>query len=112
MPFTGRTLVTVLAVSWALFTLNVAIQFPLFIRFGYSRISVLGTTLPLALVSLAFVRLHLTIAWIHAWLPLFWVGGVAAIVMSAAVATTADRRRVRNSRPHTTTGPIATGDPM
>ena len=53
VPFGGRTLVTLLTLSWALFAVNVAIQFPLLIRFGYTRISVLGTTLPLALVMLA-----------------------------------------------------------
>ena len=53
VPFGGRTLVTVLTLSWALFAVNVAIQFPLLIRFGYTRISVLGTTLPLAVVMLA-----------------------------------------------------------
>lgn len=102
VPFGGRTLVTVLTLSWALFAINVAIQFPLFIRFGYTRISVLGTTLPLALVSLAIVRLHLTIvttAPIQIWLPLLWVAGVAAIAASVAVAIAADQRRVRCSRP-------------
>jgi hypothetical protein len=52
VPFGSRTLVTALTLSWALFAVNVAIQFPLLIRFGYTRISVLATTLPLALVSL------------------------------------------------------------
>jgi ABC-2 family transporter protein len=93
VPFGGRTLVTELTLSWALFAVNVGIQFPLFIRFGYTRISVLGTTLPLALVMLAIIKLHLTIASIQIWLPLLWVAGVAAIATSTAVAMTADRRR-------------------
>lgn len=98
-PFGGRTLVTVLTLSWAIFVINVAIQFPLFVRFGYSRISVLCTFVPLALVMMAVTRLHLTIvtfASIQIWLPVVWAAGVAAIMVSAAVAMSADRRRVRN----------------
>ena len=98
VPFGGRTVVTVLTLSWAMFVINVAIQFPLFIRFGYSRISVLCTILPLAVVMMAVTRLHLSImtfASIQNWLPLLWMAGVAAIVASVAVAMTMDRRRVR-----------------
>lgn len=96
VPFGGRTLVTVLTLSWAMFVVTVAIQFPLFVRFGYSRISVLCTFLPLAVIMLVVTRLHLTIATfasIQAWLPVLWVAGAAAIVGSAAVAMTADHRR-------------------
>lgn len=82
----GHTLVTLLTLSWTLFAVNIAIQFPLLIRFGYARTSVLGTTMPLALVMLAVYRLHLTIASIQAWLPLVWLAGAAAIVTSAALA--------------------------
>ncbi|MER6121313.1 ABC-2 transporter permease [Streptomyces sp. NPDC001795] len=84
--FGGRTLVTMLTLAWALFAVNIAVQFPLLIRFGYARISVLGTTMPLALVMLAVYRLHLTIASIQAWLPLVWMAGAAAIVTSAVLA--------------------------
>lgn len=93
VPFGGHTLVTVLTVSWALFAVNVAIQFPLFIRFGYSRISAVGTTVPLAVVTLAVVRLHLTMTSIETWVPLLWPAGVAAIAISATVAMTVDGRR-------------------
>ena len=99
VPFGGRTLLTVLTLSWAVFAVNVAIQFPLVIRFGYSRVSVLGTTLPLVVVVGTVYRLHLTIPSNQVWLPFLWVAGAAAIVTSAAVAMTADRRRVRYSRP-------------
>lgn len=98
VPLSGRTLMTVLTLSWAVFVVNVAIQFPLFVRFGYSRISLLSTFLPVALVMMAVTRLHLTIvtfASIQIWLPLLWVAGLAAIAASAAVAVTADLRRVR-----------------
>jgi ABC-2 family transporter protein len=93
VPFGEHTLVTVLAVSWALFAVNVAIQFPLFIRFGYSRISVLGTTVPLAVITLAVVRLHLTMTSVETWVPLLWPAGVAAIAISATVAMSVDGRR-------------------
>lgn len=102
VPFGGRDFVTMLTLSWALFVINVAIQFPLFTRFGYSRISVLATMLPLAFVLVAVVRLHLTFVTtssIQIWLPLLWIAGVAAIVASMAVAITADRRRMRPSGP-------------
>jgi hypothetical protein len=93
VPFGGHALVTVLTVSWALFAFNVAIQFPLFIRFGYSRISVLGTTVPLAVIVLAVVRLHLTMTSIETWVPLLWPAGVAAIAISVTVAMSVDGRR-------------------
>jgi hypothetical protein len=89
----GRTMVTMLTLAWALFAANVAIQFPLLIRFGYARISVLGTTMPLALVMLAVYRLHLTITSIQAWLPLVWVAGAAALVTSAVLAARASGPR-------------------
>jgi ABC-2 family transporter len=93
VPFGGHALVTVLTVSWALFAVNVAIQFPLFIRFGYSRISVLGTIVPLAVITLAVVRLHLTMTSVETWVPLLWPAGVAAIAISATVAMSVDGRR-------------------
>jgi hypothetical protein len=101
MPFSGRTLATVLTLSWAIFAITVAIQFPLLIRFGYSRVSVLATTLPQVLVILAVLQLHLhlTITPVQLWLPLVWAAGLAAIVTSAAVAITADQRRARSRRP-------------
>jgi hypothetical protein len=73
----------------------------LFIRFGYTRVSVLSGTLPLALVVYAVIRLHphLSIESFHLWLSLAWAAGVAAIAASAAVAITADQRRLRYSRP-------------
>jgi hypothetical protein len=93
MPLSGHTLVTVLTVSWALFAANIAIQFPLFIRFGYTRVSLLGTTVPLAVITLAVVRLHLSMTSVETWVPLLWPAGVAALVISATVAATADGRR-------------------
>jgi hypothetical protein len=98
VPFSGRTLLTMLTLSWALFAVNVAVQLPLLIRFGYTRVSVLGTTLPLALVVGTIYKKHLDLASLQNWLPLLWAVGVAALVMSVALASTADRRRVRYGR--------------
>jgi hypothetical protein len=95
-PIGGRELLTTLTLAWAIFVVNLAIQFPLFIRFGFSRISLMSTFLPLALVVVALTRLHLRLvsfATLQNWLPLFWVAGVAAIAGSLVVAGTADRRR-------------------
>jgi ABC-2 family transporter protein len=93
VPFGGRDLMTMVALSWALFSVNIAIQLPLLIRFGYARISVLGTTIPLALVMLAVYRLHLTITSIPSWLALLWAAGAVAIAISALLAVRAPRPR-------------------
>jgi len=88
-PIGGRELLTTLTLSWAIFVVNVAIQFPLFIRFGYSRISLMATFLPIALVMVALTRMHLSIvsfATLQSWLPVIWVAGAAAIAASVAVA--------------------------
>ncbi|HSZ43816.1 MAG TPA: ABC-2 transporter permease [Streptosporangiaceae bacterium] len=99
VPFSGRTVMTVLALSWALFAVNVAIQLPLLIRFGYTRVSVLGTALPLAVVLGTVYKLHLTVPSTQVWLPVLWIAGAVALMASAAIATTADRRRMRSSGP-------------
>ncbi|NUR30208.1 MAG: hypothetical protein HOV83_30890 [Catenulispora sp.] len=85
--FGGRQLTTLLTVSWALFALNIAVQFPLLIRFGYTRVSVLATILPLALIMLAVYKLHLTIATVQVWLPLLAFAGAATLITSAALTS-------------------------
>jgi hypothetical protein len=95
MAFGGRSLATLLTLSWAMFAVNISIQLPLLIRFGYTRISVLATTVPLALVMLAVIRVHLDLEWILDWLPLFWAAGAAAIATSAALASHASQQRQR-----------------
>jgi hypothetical protein len=90
VPFGGRTLIDVLTASWVLFAVSVAIQLPLLIRFGYSRINALSATLPLALLSLTVLRLHVSLSSLQPWLPLFCAAGVAVIVASAAVAVAVD----------------------
>ena len=96
MAFGGRSLATLLTLSWALFAVNISIQLPLLIRFGYTRISVLATTVPLALVMLAVIRVHLDLESIQDWLPLFWVAGAAALATSAALASCASNQRQRS----------------
>jgi hypothetical protein len=93
-PLGGRTLVTMLTLSWTLFAVNIAIQLPLLIRFGYARVSVLGTTVPLALVMVAVYWLHPTLASLREWLPVLGVAGAAAVAVSAALAA-----RTHPSRP-------------
>jgi hypothetical protein len=94
VPLGGRTLAAVLTLSWGTFAVNVAVQFPLFTRYGYTRVSVLSTVLPLAFLAMLVVRLHLSLASARSWLPWTWPVGAAMIVASAAVAITLDRRRV------------------
>ena len=96
MAFGGRSLATLLTLSWALFAVNISIQLPLLIRFGYTRVSVLATTLPLALVMMAVVRLRLDLDSIQNWLPLFWAAGAAAIATSAALASYPSMQRQRS----------------
>ncbi|WP_027346302.1 ABC-2 transporter permease [Hamadaea tsunoensis] len=83
--FGGGQLTTLLTMSWALFAVNVAVQFPLLIRFGYTRVNVLATILPIALIMLAAYKLHLTIDAGQVWLPLLGVAGAAVLVISATL---------------------------
>jgi ABC-2 family transporter protein len=94
MPF-GSGVATLLTLSWALFAVNISIQLPLLIRFGYTRIALLATTVPVALVMVAVIRLHLDIESIQDWRPLFWAAGAAAIATSAALASHASTRGQR-----------------
>jgi hypothetical protein len=91
-PIGGRELLTTVTLAWAIFVVNVAIQFPLFIRFGYSRISLMSTFLPIAVIMMALTRMHLRIvsfATLQEWLPVIWVAGAAVIGVSVAVAVSA-----------------------
>jgi hypothetical protein len=93
VPFGGRHLATLLTLAWALFAVNISIQLPLLIRFGYTRISLLATTVPLALVMVAVIRLHLDLESIQHWLPLFSAIGAAALASSVALVSRATRQR-------------------
>jgi hypothetical protein len=95
VPFSGGALITALTLAWALFAVTIAIQFPLLVWFGYTRVSVLGVALPLAVVAGAVYKLHLTMPSAHVWLPALWIAGGVALVASAAVAVAVDRSRAR-----------------
>lgn len=101
VPFSGRAFLTMLTLSWALYAVNIACQFPLLIRFGYTRVNVMASTLPLTLVLAVVLKLHVFsgIASVQAWLPLLAAAGAAAMAASVAVAVSADGRRVRYGRP-------------
>jgi len=98
VPLDDRTLAAVLTLSWGIFAVNVAIQFPLFIRYGYTRINLLSTVLPLAFAGTLVARLHLNFASAHAWLPWTWPGGIVLIVGSMAAAAMVDRRAPHRGR--------------
>lgn len=93
----GFALTDVVAVSWALFALNISIQFPLFVRFGYTRAGMLGTTVPIIMVAFFLVALRVSgdIKPGPVWLILPAAGGVILFCASAAVAMGLDPRRVR-----------------
>lgn len=96
--FTGRTLATVVSLSWAAFALSISIQFPLFIRFGFTRAGLLGTTLPISIVAVAATRLHLHLT-PSATLPgLLAAGGGGLLFASVSATTVIDPRRTRGPR--------------
>jgi len=93
---TGHTILLDLSLAWAMFAVNIAIQFPLLIRYGYSRISVWGTTLPIALAVMAVVRLHVSLASLQDRAALLIPMGIAVFAASAALAPVfAGHRRMR-----------------
>lgn len=95
-PFSGTDFRTMLTLSWALFAINIALQLPMLIRFGYTRVNAATTTLPITLITAAVVKLRLfpTITSVQSWLPLLGLAGVIALVASAAVAVAADQQRL------------------
>jgi hypothetical protein len=94
IAFAGRTVAEVLAISWAVFALNISIQFPLFVRFGYTRAGMAGTALPIAVVAMAVTRLHVNITLDTMWLTLMALAGVVLFVVSVVVTTIIDPRQV------------------
>ena len=98
IAFSGHTATEVLAISWAAFALNISLQYPLFVRFGYTRAAMLGTALPIALVAVAVTRFHLTIQPDAMSLTLMAVAGVVLFVISAVVTMIIDPRHVRQGR--------------
>jgi hypothetical protein len=93
IAFTGHAVATVVALSWTAFALAVSIQFPLFVRFGFTRAGLLATTLPISLVALVASRVHLHFAPNTTVLVLLAAGGAALLAASVVVATALDPRR-------------------
>jgi hypothetical protein len=88
VSFGGYALAEVVAVSWALFALNISIMFFLFVRFGYTRAGTIGTTMPvilLAFVALVAGRAHVVKPDL-VWLILPAACGAVLFCASAAVA--------------------------
>lgn len=98
VAFGGSDFTAVLAVSWALFALNIAVKFPLFVRFGYSQVGMLGTTIPIAVVGVIASRAHLSLP-STTWLGLLAVAGVVLYGIAIAAALALDPRRVRRPEP-------------
>jgi hypothetical protein len=96
VPLGGYVLADVVAVSWALFALNISIQFPLFVRFGFTRAGMLGTTVPIIMVAFLLVALRVSghIKPGPVWL-IPAAAGVVLFCASAAVAMALDPRRAR-----------------
>ncbi|NUP48892.1 MAG: hypothetical protein HOW97_16540 [Catenulispora sp.] len=97
ISFSGHTVATIVSLSWAAFALAVAIQFPLFVRFGYTRVGMLATTLPITLVALAATRLHLHFTPDTTVIALVAAGGAALLMASVAVTTAVDPHRPRTA---------------
>jgi hypothetical protein len=99
LSFGGYALTAIVAVSWALFALNISIQFPLFVRFGYTRSGMVGTTMTLTVVTVtatvAILQAHVHLKPGLVWLILVAAIGVVLFGASAATAIGLDPRRVR-----------------
>lgn len=93
IAFSGHAIATVVALSWVAFALTVSIQFPLFVRFGFTKTGMLATTLPISIVALAATRLHMHFTPDATVLALLAVGGATLLVASVAAATALDPRR-------------------
>lgn len=92
----AHTFWVIAAISWAVFALNISIQFPLYVRFGYTRAGMLATTLPITLATFAAIRTnvdHLKLS--SVWLILLAVGGVVLFCASVAATMALDPRRAR-----------------
>lgn len=102
ISFSGHTVATIVSLSWAAFAMAVSIQFPLFVRFGYTRVGMLATTLPITVVALAATRLHLHFTPDATVIALVAVGGAALLTASVAVTTAMDPHRTRTAAAMTT----------
>lgn len=93
----GIELAVLLTVSWGVFTAIVSIQFPLFVRLGYSRARLLAIMPFAALLAAGIVvapRLHSGGKPGPVWFGLVLAAGALALVVSFVVAARIDPRRV------------------
>jgi hypothetical protein len=98
-PLGGHEFVISLVASWAVFGVVVGMQYPLFMHFGYTRISALGTTMPVVLVLFAELKLNLVVIEpTNGLLVLGVLVPVALLVGSVLLSGAVDRGRVRGSR--------------
>ncbi|MFI5906512.1 ABC-2 transporter permease [Dactylosporangium sp. NPDC051541] len=95
VPYGPHIVWLVLSIAWGFFAVTVALQFPLFIRVGYTRLSLMATTLPMALVMGALFKFHVDLDSLARWLPLLWPAGLALLTASVAVTLLLERRGVR-----------------
>jgi hypothetical protein len=95
VSFGGYTLGAIAALSWTVYALTISIQFPLFVRFGYSRAGMIGTSMPIILVAYAALKTHVNLRPDPVWLILLAAGGVVLFCVSAAVAMALNPRPAR-----------------
>jgi hypothetical protein len=97
VSFPGDALMAIVAVSWALFALNISIMFPLFVRFGATLAGLLGAVVPIsALAGVAYSRVQVYVLKPGpVWPVLLAVGCVILFCVSAAVAMALNPRRAR-----------------
>jgi ABC-2 family transporter protein len=97
ISFPGNALTAIVAVSWALFALNISITFPLFVRFGATLAGMLGSVVPIG--ALAGAAYPAGQAYLlkpdPLWPGLLAAGCVLLFCASAAVAMALNPRRAR-----------------
>ena len=97
VSFPGNALTAIVAVSWALFALNISIMYPLFVRFGATLAGMLGGVVPIsALAGAAYTpgQAYLLKPG-PVWPGLLAAGCVILFCASAAVAMALKPRRAR-----------------
>lgn len=86
IAFSGRTIALVVTASWAAFALAVSIQFPLFVRYGFTKTGLVATTLPISVVAVAASRLHVHFTPDATLVALAAIGSAALMSVSVAVS--------------------------
>ena len=97
VSFPGNVLTAIVAVSWALFALNISIMYPLFVRFGATLAGTIGSVLPISVLAGAAYtpgQAYLLKPG-PVWPGLLAAGCVILFCASAAVATALNPRRAR-----------------